>query len=76
MLRKCVTLCSLFLFLAGGMGVGAQQSAPKRTAASRRAAARKAAASPSPTPTPAPPVVLVNSGAAEYLSGEVNISVK
>lgn len=76
MLRKYMTLCSLFVFLAGGMGVAAQQSAPKRTAASRRAAAHKAAASPSPTPTPAPPVVLVNSGAAEYLSGEVNISVK
>jgi hypothetical protein len=76
MLRKYMTLCFLFLFLTGGMGVGAQQSAPKRTAASRRAAAHKAAAAPSPTPTPAPPVVLVNSGAAEYLSGEVNISVK
>ncbi|MDX6577853.1 MAG: hypothetical protein QOE96_3806 [Blastocatellia bacterium] len=76
MLRKFMTLCFLFVFLAGGMGVGAQQSAPKRSAASRRAAAHKATASPSPTPTPAQPVVLVNSGAAEYLSGEVNISVK
>src|SRR5260370_4988890 len=76
MLRKCMTLCSLFLFLAGGAGGGAQQSAPKRSAVGRRAAAHKAAGSPSPTPTPVQPVVLVNSGAAEYLSGEVNISVK
>jgi len=78
MFRKYMMLGVLFLFLAGGLGVGAQRPASKKLPANRRAAAHKSVAAPSPAPTPAgPPVVLVNSGTpAEYLSGEVNVSVK